>query len=183
MSVEGRALPGYLTTAEAAERLGISRSVIVKMISRGELKAYFPPPRIYYISEDDLANCLAAVPDPPSSPLSDLRDEHARQLQSWAERNPDRALAASKRRLKRMAELTSDAPRSGEPWTEDEMLALMGERPLLEIALEIGRTYSACVAMRRRRLKMLGLHRPRIKTEQDPYDGSVVSLRPERRNE
>ena len=118
-----------------------------------------------------------------STPLTDLRDENNSDWHRWAERNPDAYVEHSKARQRRYQSATAGGARSGEPWAEWEFQALMAERPLIEIALELGRTYAACAQARRRRLKMLGLHRPRIKTEQDPYDGSVVSLRPERRNE
>lgn len=102
---------------------------------------------------------------------------HYRQRQAGRPLSP---VSAVKRRRR---DVPPPGARDRQPWAEWEFQVLMAERPLMEIALELGRTYSACVQARRRRLKMLGLHRPRIKTEQDPYDGSVVSLRPEWRNE
>ena len=118
-----------------------------------------------------------------NTPLTDLRDENSNNWHGWAAGNPDNYVEHSKARQRRYQAATAGGARSGMPWAEWEFQALMADRPLIEIALELGRTYAACRQARRRRLKMLGLHRPRIKTENDPYDGSVVSLRPEWRNE
>ena len=62
--------------------------------------------------------------------------------------------------------------RDGRPWIEWEFDLVMGDTPLREVALRLGRTYSSVVRARQRRRKMLGLDITRIKTEADPYDGS-----------
>ena len=105
--------------------------------------------------------------------VSDVRDENQRAWRAWADRNPDKALAAALARQQRMQDATAGGARDGEPWTEaDYQKVLDFSRPLLDIALELGRTYKACVQARRRRLKLLGLGTVYLKSETDPYDGS-----------
>ena len=105
--------------------------------------------------------------------VSDVRDENQRAWRVWADRNPEKALEGALARQKRMQDLTAGGTRDGEPWTEAEFQKLMDfSRPLLDIALELGRTYKACVQARRRRMKLLGIEAVYLKTGTDPYDGA-----------
>ena len=105
--------------------------------------------------------------------IEDVREENRREWRAWADRSPDKALADALARQQRMQDATADGARNGEPWTErDYQLVMNFSRPLLDIAIELGRTYKACVQARRRRMKMLDLEAVYAKTEEDPYDGA-----------
>ena len=103
----------------------------------------------------------------------EVREENRREWRAWADRNPEKALEGALARQKRMQDATAGGARNGEPWTEADFQALMDfSRPLLDVALDLGRTYKACVQARRRRLKLLGIEAIYTKNETDPYDGS-----------
>ena len=105
--------------------------------------------------------------------VTDLRIENNTNWHAYADRNPDKVLAGALARQQRMQDLTAGGARDGKPWTEEDYQALMNfSRPLLDIALDLGRTYKACVQARRRRMKMLGIEAVYAKTEDDPYDGA-----------
>ena len=105
--------------------------------------------------------------------VEDVREDNRREWRAWADRNPDKALADALARQQRMQDLTAGGARDGKPWTEEDYQALMNfSRPMLDIAIELGRTYKACVQARRRRLKMLGIETTYAKSETDPYDGA-----------
>ena len=105
--------------------------------------------------------------------VEDVREDNRREWRAWADRNPDKALADALARQKRMQDATAGGARDGKPWTEEDYQAVMNfSRPLLDVALELGRTYKACVQARRRRMKLLDLEAVYAKTETDPYDGA-----------
>ena len=105
--------------------------------------------------------------------VEDVREDNRRAWRAWADRNPDKALADALARQKRMQDATAGGARDGEPWTERDFQLLMDfSRPMLDIALDLGRTYKACVQARRRRMKMLGIETVYAKSETDPYDGA-----------
>ena len=105
--------------------------------------------------------------------VDDVREENRREWRAWADRNPDKALEGALARQKRMQDATAGGARNGEPWTEEDYQLLMNfSRPLLDVALELGRTYKACVQARRRRMKLLDLEAVYAKSETDPYDGA-----------
>lgn len=106
------------------------------------------------------------------TPLSDLRDDHAEQYRRWRERNIEQAREREDDRNRRYQEATKPyAVRDGKPWTEEDFIILMQDRPLIDTALELQRTYRACLMARRRRKKMLGIDTSSHKTEDDPYNG------------
>ena len=108
------------------------------------------------------------------TPLSDLRDEQAAAFAKWRANNIEYARSRENARNRALDKTTkANATRNGEPWTEEEFVELMADRPLVETALKLGRTYRACLMARRRRKKMLGMDTSNIKTEKDPYNGQT----------
>ena len=105
--------------------------------------------------------------------VDEVREENRREWRAWADRNPEKALADALARQQRMQDATAGGARDGEPWTEADFQLLMNfSRPMLDIALELGRTYKACVQARRRRMKLLDIEAVYAKTGEDPYDGA-----------
>lgn len=122
----------------------------------------------------DAAVRRVLIPTGSDTPVTDLRDDNAMGHQAWRDAHPDRHAEAARERRELTKQATvPGAARSGQPWTEAEYLVLMSGRPLIEIAVELGRTYDACVMQKRRRLKQLGLKNDLIKQEIDPYDGNI----------
>lgn len=111
-----------------------------------------------------------------------LRQENALNWAAWFDRKRDGALRSANARGHAYQDATSPAAMaSGRPWSEEEYAVLLQDRPLVEIALELGRTYRACSQARLRRLKALGLRAVRTKTETDPYNGADNRMKLEER--
>lgn len=168
--------PVILTTPQAAERLGVrTRWLLDHKPDRGGPPFATIGSRRYYTPEglDRWASKVQADSEIEAAGLlTALRDEQSAEWERYASRHTEKVLEGARRRRAEMQRLTADAPRTGQPWTQEELAKVMQDRPLVETAIDLGRTYGSVVMARRKMRKMLGLGIEYTKSEADPYDGS-----------
>lgn len=105
--------------------------------------------------------------------VTELRDQQSNEWHAWATKNRDKAIRGA---LQRQADMQSatlpHAVNDGTPWTDDDFEEAMSDRPVIETALMLGRSYKSVIRARQRVRKMRGLDITYTKTEADKYDGS-----------
>ena len=105
--------------------------------------------------------------------VTELREQQSSEWEAWARRHSEKEReGALRRQAEAQAATLPHAVNDGKPWTQEELALAMQDKPLLDTALALGRTYKSVVRARQRQRKMLGLAITRTKHESDPYDGS-----------
>lgn len=104
------------------------------------------------------------------SPLTALRDVHQAAFQAWRDRHPDKAREHDVA-FQQWADSVTEpgAVRMGQRWQAWEIERLTSSEPLVEVALAVQRTYSACRQALYRHRQAHGIKIYKVKDEHDPY--------------